>query len=187
MQNKTESEKCLMKEYYVENQLSQTLIQLLQEKDLHNLTVKEVCLKAQIGRASFYRYYSSLEDVLSQQSRRLMQEWGREFEANPQSTPGTVFQSLFQHFQEYKEFYSILYRYQLTQVIVDTIKEKIELTADLPNDVAYGKSFFAYAIFGWINEWISRGMPENPTQLNQLFQEQAGVILGTLQALYRQD
>lgn len=27
-----------MKEYYVENQLSQTLIQLLQEKDLHNCT-----------------------------------------------------------------------------------------------------------------------------------------------------
>lgn len=175
-----------MKEHYVENQLSQTLIQLLQEKDLHNLTVKEVCLKAQVGRASFYRYYSSLEDVLSQQSRRLMQEWGREFEANPQSTPDTVFQSLFQHFLEHKAFYSILYRYQLTQVIVDTIKDKIELTADLPNDIAYGKSFFAYAIFGWINEWISRGMSENPTQLNQLFQEQAEVILGSLQALYGQ-
>lgn len=175
-----------MKEHYVENHLSQTLIQLLQEKDLHSLTVKEVCLKAQIGRASFYRYYSSLEDVLFQQSRRLMQEWGRAFEAKPQSTPDTIFQSLFQHFQEHKEFYSILYRYQLTQVIVDTIKDKIELTADLPNDVAYGKSFFAYAIFGWINEWISRGMSENPTQINQLFQEQAGVILGTLQALYNQ-
>ncbi|MDY5636608.1 TetR/AcrR family transcriptional regulator [Streptococcus orisratti] len=175
-----------MKKHYVKSQLSQTLIQLLQEKDLHNLTVKEVCLKAQIGRASFYRYYSSLEDVLSQPSRHLMQEWGREFEANPQSTDDTVFQSLFQHFQGHKAFYSILYRYQLTQVIVDTIKEKIELTPDLPNGIAYGKSFFAYAIFGWINEWISRGMPENSTQLNQLFQEQAGVILGTLQALYRQ-
>lgn len=175
-----------MKEYYVENQLSQTLIQLLQEKDLHNLTVKEVCLNAQIGRASFYRYYSSLEDVLSQPSCRLMQEWGRAFEADPQSTPDTVFQSLFQHFQEHKEFYSILYHYQLTQVIVDAIKDKIELTTELPNDVAYGKSFFAYAIFGWINEWISRGMPENTTQLNQLFQEQSGVILGTLQALYGQ-
>lgn len=166
-----------MKEHYVENQLSQTLIQLLQEKDLHNLTVKEVCLKAQIGRASFYRYYFSLEDVLSQQSHRLMQEWGREFEANPQSTPDRVFQSLFQHFQEHKEFYSILYRYQLTQVIVDTIKEKIELTADLPNDIAY-------AIFGWINEWISRGMLESPSHLNQIFKDQSRIILETIQLMY---
>ena len=144
-------------------------------------------MTAQIGRASFYRYYSSLEDILSQQSRRLMQEWGREFEANPQSTPDRVFQRLFQHFQEHKEFYSILYLYQLTQVIVETMKDKIELTTDLPNDVAYGKSLFAYAIFGWINEWISRSMSENPTQLNHLFQEQAGVILETLQALYKQE
>lgn len=67
---------------------------------------------------------------------------------------------------------------------MDTIKEKIELTADLPNDVAYGKSFFAYAIFVWINEWISRGMLESPSHLNQIFKDQSRIILETIQLMY---
>lgn len=173
-----------MKVNYIENQICNTLINLLKEKELDKLTVKEVCLKAEVGRASFYRYYNSLGEVLFKNSLKLMMEWETQLEEDPQMSADRLFETLFSHFQVHKEFYSILYRYQQTQVILDTIKDKIELTENIPNESAYGKSFFAYAIFGWINEWISRGMSESPAQLNQLFQEQAGVILGTLQALY---
>lgn len=70
-----------MKEKYIETQISKALIQMLQNHDLKNLTIKEVCFQAQIGRASFYRYYSSLEDVLNKKALFLMQSWADAYES----------------------------------------------------------------------------------------------------------
>lgn len=176
-----------MREHYIETQITNALIHLLKEKDLKNLTITEVCLEAEIGRASFYRYYNSLEEVLNKKSLQLIIDWGEKLEHNPEATAQRVFESLFEHFQEHKEFYSILYHYQLTQVILTTIKEKLELHPNLPNATAYGKSFFSYAIFGWINEWILRGMQEDPDQLNQLFKLQSNLILEIIQQIYTLD
>ncbi|WP_221736820.1 TetR-like C-terminal domain-containing protein [Streptococcus anginosus] len=67
--------------------------------------------------------------------------------------------------------------------IVDTIKNKLGLHEDLPNSAAYGKSYFAYGIFGWINEWILRGMKEEPETLSHLFFEQTQMISNTIKLL----
>lgn len=50
----------------------------------------------------------------------------------------------------------------------DTIKEKIGLTLELSNQTAYEKAFFAYDLYGWILEWIGRGMTESPEGINNM-------------------
>lgn len=172
-----------MKEQYIETQVSRTLIKLLQTNTLKEITIKELCNDAQVGRASFYRYYTSLEDVLNKKALFLIKSWGYEFEQNPKSTPDMVFESLFNHFKDNKDFYSVLYKCGQTQVIIDTIKTKLELYNNIPNSTAYGKSYFAYGIFGWINEWIMRGMQEEPETLNHLFFEQTQIISNTIKLL----
>lgn len=172
-----------MKEQYIETQVSETLINLLQTHTLKDITIKELCNDAQIGRASFYRYYTSLEDVLNKKALFLIQSWGHAFEQNPNSRPDIVFESLFHHFKEHKDFYCVLYKCGQTQVLIDTIKTKLELHNHLPNPIAYGKSYFAYGIFGWINEWILRGMQEEPEALNHLFFEQIQTISHSIKLL----
>ena len=44
--------------------------------------------------------------------------------------------------------------------IYSLFKENIE---------AYIKSFWAYGIYGWLIEWMKRGMPESGDELYQLF------------------
>jgi hypothetical protein len=39
----------------------------------------------------------------------------------------------------------------------------------MPNLEAYMKSFWAYGIYGWLLEWIRRGMPESGKELLTLF------------------
>lgn len=172
-----------MKEKYIETQISTTLIQMLQNNELKNITIKEVCLQAQIGRASFYRYYNSLEDVLNKKALFLIQSWGDEYEQNPESTPKQVFVSLFHHFKDNKKFYTTLYKCEQTQVIINTIKKKLGIYEDLSNTDAYGKSYFAYGLFGWINEWILRGMQEDPDTLSHLFFDQVKIISNVIEAL----
>lgn len=157
------------KNSYVKTQITGALIELLSEKAMEEISVSELTEKAQVGRVSFYRNYKTKEDILREESNRLIQEWGRLYEANPESSPETLFPSLFDFYREHKGFYTILYQAGMTAIMQETILNTIQITSEMSNLEAYMKSFWAYGIYGWMIEWIKRGMPESGDELSRLF------------------
>lgn len=157
------------KNTYVKRQITLALLELLKEKPIADISVSELTQRAQIGRASFYRNYQMKEDILREESDRLIKEWGKLYETNPESSPETLFPSLFDFYREHKEFYSILYQAGMTSIMQETILNTIQITAEMANIEAYRKSFWAYGIYGWMIEWMKRGMQESGNELNRLF------------------
>ena len=157
------------KNTYVKRQITTALLELLKEKSIADISITELTRKAQIGRVSFYRNFQTKEDILREESDRLINEWGRLYETNPESAPETHFPSLFDFYREHKEFYTILYHEGMTSVMQETILNAIKITPDMANIEAYMKSFWAYGIFGWMIEWIKRGMPESGKELLKIF------------------
>lgn len=162
------------KNTYVKCQITTTLLELLKEKSISDISITELTQKAQIGRVSFYRNFQTKEDILREESDRLINEWGRLYEMNPESAPETLFPSLFDFYREHKEFYTILYHAGMTSVMQETILNAIKITPEMANIEAYMKSFWAYGIFGWMIEWIKRGMPESGRELLNIFTNAKG-------------
>ncbi len=154
---------------YVRKQITRTLFEALKKEDINDISISDLCELAGVGRASFYRNYESKEDVLIQYSRQLIIDWGKQFENDPKSSFFNVFGSLFHHIKKNAEFYTILEKQNMSYLLLDAIKNKTNLSKDDPNIDAYGKAFFAYGLFGWISEWIQRGMKESPDEINALF------------------
>ena len=71
------------KNTYVKRQITDALLSLLKEKPLSDISVSELTDKAGIGRVSFYRNYQSKEDILREESDRLIKELGVLYESNP--------------------------------------------------------------------------------------------------------
>lgn len=157
------------KNTYVKKQITVALLELLKEKSIADISISELTQRAQIGRVSFYRNYQTKEDILKEESDRLIKEWGHRYETNPESSPETLFPSLFDFYREHKEFYTIIYQAGMTSVMLETILDTIQITGEMANLVAYMKSFWAYGIYGWMIEWIKRGMPESGNELLSLF------------------
>ena len=157
------------KNIYVKKQITATLIDLLKKKSLSEISISELTDKAGIGRVSFYRNYQSKEDILKEESNRLIKEWGNLYESNPESAPETLFPSLFDFYREHREFYTTLYNAGMSSIMMETIVGTIQITPDMKNLEAYIKSFWAYGIYGWLLEWIKRGMPESGKELSFLF------------------
>lgn len=88
------------KENYIEQRLAETLIVLLASKELNKISVRELCDKAGVGRASFYRHFASKEEILERHAKYLLEKWAEEFEADPASKPENVFASLFRHLKQ---------------------------------------------------------------------------------------
>ena len=63
------------KNTFVRKQLLNTLMEMLKEKRIEDIVISDLIEKAGVGRVSFYRNYSSKEDILIQEERRLFQIW----------------------------------------------------------------------------------------------------------------
>lgn len=159
------------KNSYVKKQITAALLGLLKEKSITDISISELTHRAQIGRVSFYRNYQTKEDILRAESDRLIKEWGRRYETNPESSPETLFPSLFDFYREHKEYYTILYQAGMASIMLETILNTIQITDEMENLEAYMKSFWAYGIYGWMIEWIKRGMPESGSELLALFKQ----------------
>ena len=158
------------KNTYVKKQILAALLDLLKEKPLSDISVSELTSRAEIGRVSFYRNYQNKEDILKEESDRLIKEWGRIYKFNPDSTPESLFPSLFDFYRDHREFYTILYNACMSSIMMETIIGTIQILPEMPNLEAYMKSFWAYGIYGWMLEWIKRGMHESGDELKALFE-----------------
>ena len=140
---------------FVKEQITKTLIQMLGTQKLEDISVRDLTDQAGVGRVSFYRNFADKEDILRQESDRLLRQWGQDYESDITSTLDTLFPSLFGFLRHNRQFYTTLYRAGLSGILMDTIVKTINPTKEENTAAAYAKAFMAYGIFGWINDILT--------------------------------
>ena len=82
---------------------------------------------AGVGRASFYRNYKSVEDVLLQEAKRVTEEWKREYDSVEHTQPNELLVSLLDFYKAYEEFFLSIYGAGQQQIVLDTILAQIPI------------------------------------------------------------
>lgn len=157
------------KNNYVRTQITNTLLEMMQEQPFEKISISELVSRAMVGRASFYRNYMDKQDVLRQECDRLMKEWGGELKLDNQNTSETLI-SLLDFIKLHSEFYTTLYKAEQDDILRVCILSKYAVDEETPNIVAYLSSSIAYMTYGWIHEWIKRGMQESGTELARMLE-----------------
>ena len=159
------------KNTYVRSQILAALLKMMQEQPFADISISALVSTAQVGRASFYRNFTDKEDVLRQENDRLTAHWKDTFESESHDEPNAFFVSLLDFYKEHSDFYLALYQAGLSEMVLQTLLEHSEITPEMPNALAYLKSSIAYMLYGWIVEWMKRGMPESGTELAKMIAE----------------
>lgn len=156
---------------YVKRQLTAALLELLKERELRDISVREIAQAAGVHRVSFYRNFTEKEDILREYTGRLLRDWQAGYEDTGEGGfPGPM-ASLFAHFKEHQGFYLLLYRQGMSCLLLDTIKAIAGPKPEYANPEAYGAAFVSYGLYGWIDEWFRRGMAESPEEVATLLKE----------------
>ena len=71
-----------------------------------------------------------------------------------------------------------LYQVGLSVIVLQMLLDQSEITPEMPNALAYLKSSIAYLLYGWIVEWMKRGMQESGTELAKMFEEPGSINRG---------
>ena len=67
---------------YTKKVLRDSLFDCLKEKSINNVTVKEVCEKADLNRATFYKHYKDCYDLIEQLQAEELKEFEQLFKVN---------------------------------------------------------------------------------------------------------
>lgn len=153
---------------YVKEQMTLALLDLMEENQFNDISITAITKKACVGRASFYRNFATKEDIIQQYLSVLLGNWKQEFESSGETEPTKLFTSLFEHLKRNSRTYLLLHENHLLYFLLDYIKSECGPRPGHTSRIAYQHAFFAYGLYGWIEEWIKRGMKESPENMGKL-------------------
>ena len=159
------------KNTYVRQQMLDTLLDILKAQKIDDIVISDFIEKAGVARVSFYRNYSSLKDILIQEERKLFDAWHTDYDARNTDNNLDFNAELLNYYKDHSEFYMALYNSGLDHIIMDTIISSADIKDEDPNPLAYFKSSIGYMVYGWVHEWMKRGMQESGTELSMMIAE----------------
>lgn len=148
--------------------ITSALLKLMNQKDFGSISVSEICEKASVGRASFYRNFEGKEDVIAKHLKNLLYDWWAKEIAKPDFN---FVESVFEHYYKHRDLCIMLYKQGLAHISLQSIKEACGPKPEQPNIVAYTTAYFSYGLYGWIEEWFKRGMQETPKEMDELWKK----------------
>jgi len=170
---------------YTQNIIKETLIDLLSEKDITKITVSEICQIADINRATFYRYYLDVYDLLEKIEENFSQELIEAYttEVITEYTVSNFAKALLKVFIENKKLVKILFANKTTTNFLEEIREIVYQTCkdkweqDLPGisqeDIEYASIFLFNGALGVINFWIKNDFDKDVNEIAHIIEQLA--------------
>lgn len=164
------------------------LRQLLDNKPFEKITISELTQKAGVGRATFYRNFASLEDVLMQQSEDTFDRFKQYLTSQqPKEMEGklSLFFKFWRQHSELLETLVLAHRPGILNEAMDNLhKEQLDSVIDFqglkPTQQKYLLAILRGMFTNILLQWIERGKKESPEQLGEMFQMPFKLYLGQL-------
>ncbi len=152
--------------------LADALIQLLQIKPIEKITVPEIAGTANVGRTTYFRHFSSKNELLTFKLIRLWERWGEEHLLSERRKYDiSNANSFFQFNYSIRELLLLIYESNLQSVIYDAFYQ-IMMPQHGANAIdCYKCRFFSYGLFGLLDEWVKRGFYETPDEMAKTINE----------------
>lgn len=180
---------------YTKKTIKDTLINLLSEKDINKITVSEICKIADINRATFYRYYLDVYDLLNHIEQDFEEELKNAYhpETNEENTVFFFSKAMLNVFLTNKELVKILFTTNNNIYFLNTIlsvayeKCREKWQQDLPNlseeDMEYAAVFIFNGALGVVNFWVKNDFDKDIDEVSEIIENLS--YYGTRRFIYK--
>ena len=146
--------------------LSDALIQLMREKDFEKISIKEIADTAGVGRATWFRNYTSKNEALTFKFVQVWKRWADEHAiAVRDRFDFANAKNFFQFNYEIKHILEIVYTSNMQSAIYDAFYQVMMPQYGANAKECYQARFYSYGLFGLLDEWIKRGFKESVEEM----------------------
>ncbi len=182
---------------YTKQIIKDTFIELLNKKEINKITVSEICKIADINRATFYRYYLDIYDLLDKLEEEFILELKnayKEFNYQNNQLYDYVI-ALLNSCLKNKSFVKVLFSTKnnvlfLNEVLEDAYERcKIRWEHDIPNldseKEEYTTVFLFNGTIGIVNYWIQNDFDKDVDEIANMVKELS--YYGTYKFIYNKE
>lgn len=173
--------------------LLQGLIQLMEEKDIKDISVKELADLADINRGTFYLHYNDVFDMLEKIEEELFLEFNEILNRNLKedfivNTPNAILLDLFTFLARNRDLARVMIGPHGDLAFVNHLKSLVRdrlahLFAASKNNNQYYEYIYAYIVagcIGVIESWLADSQPCPPEEVAALCSDMIAKGLATL-------
>ncbi len=143
--------------------ITTALLKLMEKKPFEEITITELCQKAGVGRVSFYRNYNSKQDILLDYLSCVTDRWWSQLiKKSPEEFYQTFWKSLLSEYRKNSSLLLLLEENKVTYILKDHIFRCCGPQKEDDDSTAYTRAMLAGLIYGLVEEWIHRGMKDDP-------------------------
>lgn len=180
---------------YTKKTIKDTFIKLLDEKDIKKITVSEICKQADINRATFYRYYLDVYDLLDKIQEEFIDELKAPYLEDPSrvSTVGAFSKEILEVFLENKELVKVLFNTNNNIYFLNDVLEvaygmcKTKWEQDIPelteDEINYAATFIFNGALGVVNFWVKNDFDKDISEVSNAIEKLS--YYGTRQFIYK--
>ena len=170
---------------YTKNIIKETFIDLLSEKDISKVSVSEICKIADINRATFYRYYLDVFDLLDKMEDEFVLEVRNAYEINDNDEQplSHYVLALLKICYDNQKLAKILFTATGKPYFLNTILEeaynkcKIRWSKEMPGisneDIEYATVYIFNGTLGIVNYWIQCDFDKSTEEIASIIQDLA--------------
>ena len=166
--------------------LKNSLIELMQSKSVNNITVKELVIKADLNRSTFYNYYCDIPDMLKKLEEELYTEFLYTIERhiykcdkNIDISEGTLefIEDMCNVIKDNYDFCKCIFSkngdlnflFELEEIIENHLRDQLKEKFDRKVDhLSYVYSFFKSGYIGILKTWMKGGCKESTKEIADL-------------------
>lgn len=165
----------------VKKSITDALLELMQKKNFSDISITEIIQTAGVARVSFYRNYSSKEDILTTLIEDVLEQFRGEIchEGAAYYTYQNVLKS-FQYFKTYSRYVLNLYLFGYGSILLEKLNQSHEIVAGtMPNHSIEKYKLYMYigALYNTAVIWLNNDTKENTEDIARIFCETCGIPL----------
>lgn len=150
--------------------IADALIKLMKTKPIEKITVPEIVETASVGRTTYFRNFTTKNEVLTFKFVRAWNRWADEHNLSVRDRFKLEnAKDFFQFNFEIKHILQIVYASNMQSAVYDAFYQVMMPQYGANAMECYQARFYSYGLFGLLDEWAKRGFKESTDEMVAIF------------------
>ena len=152
-----------------QEQIEKIFLQLIQKKNIDDISVSTICDMANLNRSTFYSNYVDIYDLAEKVKVQMAQEFAEFQLSNNSKHNPDGYLTMFKYIKENQIFFKTYFK--LESICPDVpIQYHVELAKKYYNNkfIDYHIEFFRAGLNAVIKKWLNNDCKETPEEINEI-------------------
>jgi AcrR family transcriptional regulator len=152
-----------------QEQIEKIFLQLIQKKNIDDISVSTICEKANLNRSTFYSNYIDIYDLAEKIKQQMEIEFAQFQSSNNAKQDEDGYLSMFRYIKDNQIFFKTYFKLEEISNSLPT-QYRIELAEKYYNNkfIDYHIEFFRAGLNAVIKKWLNNGCRETPEEINEI-------------------